>query len=309
LKARHHWGAWTKEGIEKALRHLDEAIQADPEFAPAYSMLSYCMTVLGYWGHLPQKEAYSKSKRAALQALALDDHLCDAHTALGVVSWFGQWDLAAAEREFQRALEINPSSEFAHLMQANFLVAIRRDREGALEAAGRALDLDPLSLNTNFEVAWVLVFAGEYGRAIDQSLKTLELYPASHFAQQTLGWGCVGLSDYEGAEKAFQKAVDLAPDAYSVTSLAYVFARTNRKTAAEAMLSELWKKSETGIVPEVCLALVYGGLGDRDHAFEMLEKCYQGRHPQLFWLPLQPGFHPLRADPRFTALLHKMNLG
>ncbi len=308
LKARHHWGAWTKEGIQKALQHLDEATKADPEFAPAYSMLSYCMTVLGYWGYIPQRVAYSKSKDAALEALALDDQLCDAHTALGVVKWFGEWDLAVAEREIQRALEINPSNEFAHLMQANFLVVIRRDHDRALEAAGRALDLDPLSINTNFEVAWILVFAGEYKRAIDQSLKTLELYPDSLFAQQTLGWGHVGLSDFDGAEKAFQKAVDLAPDTYSISSLAYVFARTGRRAAAEDMLADLLKKSETQVVPEICLALVYGGLGERSRAFELLEKCFQERHPQLFWLPLQPGFSPLRDDSRYDNLLRRMNL-
>jgi TolB-like protein/Tfp pilus assembly protein PilF len=308
LKARHHWGAWTKEGIGKALHYLDEATKADPEFAPAYSMLSYCMTVLGYWGHFPQKVAYSRSKDAALKALALDDQLCDAHTALGVVKWFGEWDLAAAEREIQHALEINPSSEFAHLMQANFLIVIRHDHDRALEAAGRALDLDPLSINTNFEVAWVLVFAGEYGRAIDQSLRTLELYPDSHFAQQTLGWGYIGLSDYDSAEKAFQKTVNLVPDSYSISSLAYVLARTGRRAAAEALLADLLKKSETEVVPEICLALLYGGLGDRDRAFELLEKCYQERHPQLFWLPLQPGFSPLRDDDRYDNLLRRVRL-
>ena len=308
LKARHLWGAWTREGVEKALRYIDEAIQADPKLAPAYSMLSYCMTVLGFWGHVPQEEAYAKAKIAALKALALDDLVCDAHTALGVVHWFGEWGLADAEREFRRALEINPSSEFAHLMHASFLVTVRRDREQALEAAGRALDLDPLSLNTNFEVAWILVFAGEYSRAVNHSLNTLELYRDSHFAQQTLGWGYVGLSDYEEAEKAFQKAVELAPDTYSISSLAFVFARTGRRAAAEALLADLIKKSETEVVPEVCLALVYGGLGDFDRAFELLERCCQKRHPQLFYLPLQPGFRPLRGDPRFGKMLRRMNL-
>ncbi len=303
LKARHHWGAWSRDGVGKALRYLNEAIQADPRSATAYSMLSYCMIVLGYWGHVPQKEAYAKAKEAAFKALTLDDQLCDAHTALGVVHWFGELDLETAERQFQRALEINPSSEFAHLMQASFYVTMRGGRERALEAAGRALDLDPLSVNTNFGVAWVLVFAGEYDRAVDQSLKTIELYPDSYFAQQTLGWGYIGLSDYEGAARAFQKALDLAPDAYTISSLAYVHACTGRREEAEAMLGDLLKKSATEIVPDISLAVLYAALGDRDRAFELLEKCYRERDPHLFWLPVQPGFRLLRDDPRYNHLL------
>lgn len=303
LKARHHWGAWSRDGIGKALRYLDEAIQTDPKFAAAYSMLSYCMTVLGYWGHVPQKEAYAKAKEAALKALTLDDQLCDAHTALGVVHWFGELDLETAERQFQRALEINPSSEFAHLMQASFYVTLRGGRERALEAAGRALDLDPLSVNTNFGVGWVLVFAGEYARAVDHSLKAIELYPDSHFAQQTLGWGYVGLSDFDGAGKAFQRAVDLAPDAYSISSLAYVYACTGRREEAEGMLGDLLQKSATEIVPDISLAVLYAALGDHDRAFELLEKCYRERDPHLFWLPVQPGFRLLRDDPRYDRLL------
>ena len=96
LMARHHWGAWTKEWIEKALRQLEEAMQAEPRFAPAYSMLSYCMIMVGYWGYLPQQEVYSKARDAAFRVLALDDQLRDAHTALGVVNCFREWDLAGA---------------------------------------------------------------------------------------------------------------------------------------------------------------------------------------------------------------------
>lgn len=308
LKARHHWGTWTKEGTEKALRHLHQAMQADRKFAPAYSMVSHCMITLGYWGYLPHREAFRKAKRAALKALALDESLGDAHTALGMVNWLADWDTAAAERELQRAIEMNPSSEYAHLMHSLFLVTIGRDRERALEEVRLALDLDPLSVNTNFSVAFILVFAGEYDRAIEQAVKALELHPDSPLAQQALGWAYVGLCRYSEAAGAFERAAALSRDVHSIAALGQVCGRSGQGDTARLLLDELLDKSAREFVPEVCFALIYAGLGDRDRAFERLERCYQERDPHLFWLPVMPAFLPLRQDARFGDLLRRTRL-
>lgn len=308
LKGRYHWSTWTKEGMEKGLQHVYEALQIDPEFALAYSLLAFCMTTLGYWGHLPCHLAYPKATEAALKALALDESLSEAHVALALASGFGDWDLAAGEREVRRAIELRPSNEWAHIAHALFLVTSARDGEGAIEAGRLALDLDPLSVNTNFSLAYILVFAGEYEQAIDQATKTLELHPDSHQAQQALGWAYAGLLDYGGAERAFQKAVKLSRDVHSVAALAHAQARSGQKIPAEALLGELLEKSAREYVPEVCFVIIYAGLGDRDRAFERLEKCYEEGDPHLFWLPVMPAFHPLRDDPRFDDLLRRMRL-
>jgi TolB-like protein len=308
LKARYHSGTWTKEGVEKALQYLNEAMQADPGFAPAYGMLSFCMITLGYWGHLPHYEAYPKAKEAALKALALDESLSEAHAALGLVRWLCDWNPADCETEIRRALELQPSSDFAHFVNALFLVTMSRDRDRAPEAARLALELDPLSVNTNFSFAFILLFAGEHQRAVEQALKTIELHPDSPLAWQALGWAYVGLSDYGEAARAFQKAVDLSRDAHSLSALAYAQARSGQRAAAEALLGELIEKRVRDYVPEVCFVTIYAGLGDRDRAFDRLEKCYQERDPHLFWLPVMPAFQILRQDPRFDELLHRLKL-
>ena len=306
LKARYHWSTWTKAGFEKALRHLDEAVRADPEFAPAYGMLSLCMTVAGYWGYVPYQEAYPKAKQAALRALALDASLGEAHTALAYVRWLHDWDPAACEREIECAIELQPSSEFAHFARSLFQVTMTQDCDRALEAAKLALALDPLSIYANFSLAFILVFAGEYQRAIDQALKTIELYADSPLAHQALGWAHLGLAHYSEAVSAFQKAADLSRDVHVIAALAHACARSGEAHTARAALDELLGKSAREYVPEVWFAVIHAGLGDRDRAFEYLERCYTERAPQLFWLPVVPAFHPLREDPRFDELLRRM---
>jgi len=177
LKARHHWGTWTREGAQKALLHLREAMQADPGFAPAYSMLSFCMITVGYWGYLPHNKAYSQARRATLEALKLDETLGEPHVALGMVNWLLDWKPQDCEGELRRAIELHPSSKTAHLMHSLFLVTVPRDHDGAIEAARLALGLDPLSVNTNFQAAYILVFAGEYEQAIDQARGTSSCTP------------------------------------------------------------------------------------------------------------------------------------
>ena len=308
LKARYHSGTWTKEGIEKALRHLREAMQADPEFAPAYGMLSFCMSTLGYWGYLPYHQAYSQARQAAREALALDESLSEAHTALGLVYWVADWDPAAGEREIHRAIELQPSSESAHFAHSLFLVTMLRDHDRALDAAQRALDLDPLSVLSNFSAAFILLFAGEYERAIDQALKTLELHPDSPLALQALGWAYAGRADYNEAVNAFQKAVNLSRDVNSVAALGHAQARSGQVAQAEALLGELLERSARAYVPEVCFVTIYAGLGDCDRAFERLERCYEERDPHLFWLPVMPAFDPLRSDARFDEWLARLRL-
>lgn len=308
LKARYHWGKWTKEGVQKGLRYVQEAMQADPGFGPAYAMLASCMITLGYWGFLPGRPAYARAKEAAWKALDLDESLSEAHSALAWSYWFLDWDLGACEREIRRAIEVNPSSEWSHLTHAKFLVTIPRDCQKAREAARLALDLDPLSVTTNFSVAWVLVFAGAYEEAVDQARKALDLYPDSPMAYQALGWAYVGQSLYDDAVGAFRKAAALAGDAHSISGLGHACARAGQEGTAKTLLGELLDMSTRGFVPEVCFCLLYAGMGDLNHAFERLERCYEERDPHLFWLPVMPAFGPLRQDSRYHDMLRRVGI-
>lgn len=159
---------------------------------------------------------------------------------------------------------------------ANFLNIVRRDRESGLVHARLALELDPLSLNTNFGFGWWYLFAGEPEQAIEQARKTLELYPDALHAHSILGWAYV-------ARSAHADAV--------------------------AVLAELSSKRTHEHVPELVLATVHAGLGDLDRAFESLEKCYAERDVRLFWLPVDRRFDPLRCDPRYDDLVRRMGLG
>jgi tetratricopeptide (TPR) repeat protein len=290
------------------MQHVQEAMQADPEFAPAYSMLANCLITLGYWGYLPGRSAYPKAKEAACRALVLDESLSEAHTSLAWANWLLDWDLPACEREIRRAIELNPSSENAHLAHALFLVTIPQDRQGARDAVRLALDLDPLSVITNFSVAWILLFAGAYHDAVEQAAKALDLHPDSPLTQQAMGWAYVGQSLYQEAEAAFGKAVALSRDVHSLSGLGHACARSGQEGAAKAILTELLDMSAREYVPEVCFAVLYAGLRDRDRAFERLERCYEERDPHLFWLSVMPAFGPLRQDSRFDALLRRLGV-
>jgi len=276
--------------------------------ATAYTSLAKYLGVLGFWGHLPMREASAKAREAVLKALELDESQAEGHVVMSGVRWLIDWDLAACEQQLRRAIELNPSSESAHLWQAQFLLIIRQERGKALEEARLALDLDPLSPSTNFGVAWLLLFADEHERAVDQARKTLELYPDSPQAYYVLGWAYAARSMWPEAVHAFESAVAASRDTTSISYLGHAYARSGQNRAAQDLLEELRSKSVREHVPPILFALLYSGLGDFDRAFESLGRCYEERDSHLFYLSVLPGFDPLRSDPRYEALLLRLGL-
>jgi tetratricopeptide (TPR) repeat protein len=196
----------------------------------------------------------------------------------------------------------------AHFWHGEFLLLIRRDRSRALEEVRLALELDPLSLPTNFCVAWFLLFAGEHERAAEQARKTLELYPDAHHAYYVLGWVHTAGGRHAEALAAFEMAAAISRDVISLAYLGHAQGRAGQRNAAQALLAELLDKRAREHVPEFALALVHTGLGDLDRAFESFERCYEERDSRLFWLPFVPCFDPLRSDPRYDNLLRRLGL-
>jgi len=303
LKSRYHFAKWTEEGVRKGIGHLQRALEIDPTHTQAYAGLAWCLVVLGYWGFMPVEEAYPKAKAAALRAISLEPS-SEAHTALAVVRWLHDWDLAAMRSELSQALEMNPSNGDAHLLRGLYLATMDRDHDGALHEARVGLDLDPLSPMSNFSAAYLLLFVGEFEQAIDRAQRTLALYPESPLALHALGWAETGLGRLAEATEAFERAQAAAPGAIHATYVAFAYGRTGRRTEGRELLRGLIDTPGDPL-PDFAQALIHIGLGDCDLAFQCLERTLAARDSRIFWFAVVPGLDLLRADPRFPDLMRR----
>lgn len=308
LKARHHQARWTRDGFEKALHYLHGALAIDAGYAPAHAQLAFCLSLFGYWGHVPVAQAFPPAKEAALRALALDDTLTAAHEALAWVKWLYDRDLHGAERDIRHGLALSPSDANAHVMLAVFLATVRGDGEGAVAEGRTALRVDPISEFTNFSMAWVYLFARDYERAREQALRTREMYPDSLQACYVLGLSAVGSGNGAEALAAFEEAKRLSQDDLTVGYLAHANARFGKHEEARSGLAELLGRADCGHVSTKAMIVAYAGLGDRDRAFEWLERAFEQRDGILYWLRAVPVFDPLRPDPRFDGLVRRLGM-
>ena len=241
LKGRYYWNRRTQEGVKRGLEYFQHAIEKDPSYAPAYAGLADCYSLLGAGAptHLASKEAMQKAKAAALKALEMDDTLAEAHTSLAFVRFRLDWDWVEAEREFRRAIELNPDYPTAHQWYAIYLAVMQRAEEAVREIS-RALELDPLSLTINSGVRRVLHLARQYEKAIEQLRKTVELdpnFPPAHF-DLALAYSQQGM--HEEAIQEVQKAVPFGADHAAVVAiLGYTYAVSGRKDEALKLLDEL----------------------------------------------------------------------
>ncbi len=293
LKARLNLDKNSDDGFHQGLQCLHMALEKDPTHAPAYAQMALCYSLLGFWGHLPGPQAYPRAKRAALRAIALDDSLSLAHWALGWVSWLQDWDLATCKEETIRASDLNPSDEGAHVTYAVFLAIVGNDPAKAAAEAKLALDLDPLSLHVNTSAAWTYLFVEDYELARQQARTTLDMFPDALQGWYVLGWAELMHSRFELALEAFEKAVAISPDALSVGYLGHAHARAGHLDTATSLLQELLSRLEREHVPAKSLICMYAGLGERDQVVEWLEKAYQDRDPQLFFMGAVHIFGPL----------------
>ncbi len=308
LKARHYWNRWTPDGLSKGLEYLEEAIDADPGYAPAYAGLASCLTAVGLWAHKPSQPAYAKAKEAASIALSLDDSLSSGHVALGLVRWLLDWDAAGSEEELRRAIAERPSNEFARLAYALFLVAVREQPREGLVQMHAALDLDPISLNTNFCAAWVLLFAGLPDEAHKQACRTLELHPDALHGRYVQGWALGSAGQWDAAVGAFEVAAGLTRSVPSIAYLGHACARAGQEVRARELLAELFTlQRHDEHVPPISLATVYAGLGDAAETYAWLDRAMLERDGRLFWLVLMPVLDRVSDDPGHDVLLDHLD--
>ena len=292
--------------MKKSMEYIQQAIENDPTYALAYSVLADSYSMLGFYGFLSPKDAFQKAKAAAQKALDLDDTLAEAHTSLGYVCLFYDWQWLSAEREYKRAIELNPGYATAHHWYAGYLAAMGRFDEAIAEMK-QAQELDPLSIRLHTELGNYLRWSGRWNESIEHLLKTLEMDPNFGLAHLHIGISYALKERYEEAISAFQNAIKLmGRSPRLISSLGSAYAMSGEKDKAEELLHELKEHLKEGDVPQTCIANIYIGLGENDKAFEWFEKAYEERDPLMAFLKTWPEFEKLRSDPRFNELLKKM---
>jgi TolB-like protein/Flp pilus assembly protein TadD len=309
LKGRYFGNKLTPDGFQKAIEYFQQAIEKDPAYALAYAGLSDSYEMLGFWGVLPPQEMWPKAKAAALKALEIDDNLAEAHVALGWVSFTYDWDWPAAEKHFERALALNPSSPAAHHQWYSIYLGALGRSDDALAEAKRALDLDPVSPVINHSVAEQLYLARRFDEAIEQCRKTLEMDPSFPLTYSLLGRAYLAKGMYGESLVELEKYLALSPrNPAALAGLAYAHARSGERNRALGVLDELRALSKQRHVASYLFAIVYAGLGEKDQAFAWLEKAYEERDGSLPMLKVNPTWDPLRSDPRFADLARRVGI-
>lgn len=309
LEGRYYWNKRTIDDLWKAVRHFHRSTRLAPEFGPAHAGLSdayaFMPAVTGgitappSVAQSPAKEIARFAREAALRALKIDDTLAEAHSSLAAVKAYYDWDWLGAEAEYKRAIELNSNSSEAHRQYSWYLSVVGHHGDAIAEAE-LARKLDPLSLNANNDLGMAYCFAREYDRAIEQLRKTLELEPKFFRSYLFLAATYMPMGMYEEALAELQKA-EAAPEV-----MAFGLALTGRTARAREMLDEAIGtrvREPSGVF----LALSYDALGERDRAFEWLEKAYGERQFHIQWLKSFPPLDSLRTDSRFQELLLRMN--
>jgi serine/threonine protein kinase/tetratricopeptide (TPR) repeat protein len=309
LQGRAHWNKRSPEGTLRSIDYFNRAIQIDPNYALAHAGLADSYILCGEWHILAPNEAFPKAKDAALKALEIDEKLAEAHNALAMINRDYEWDWEKAEREFQRAIELNPNYPTAHQWYAEFLV-VRGRFDEAIAEIKRAQELDPLSLVMKTIGGMVYHGSRKFDLGIEECQKVLDINPSFMVARLFLGLNLMSKGLPEEAILEFQKALELSEGQYlgAQAFLGYAYAITDKKSEAREILRQLQDKSTQRIISPGYIAFVYIGLGEKDRAMEWLERGYEEKDWQMVFLKVYPQYDSYRSDPRFLALLKKMNL-
>ena len=305
LRGRHSLEQYTQEDLTKALGYFQEAIEIDPSYAPAYAGLADA-----YYGfsnlYMSPSVAIPKVKAAALQALALDEALAEAHVSLAITKLTYDYDYPGAETELRRAIELNPNCASAYLWYGWFLTVLGRFEEAKVKLA-RAQELDPLSLNIKIYVILPIYFARRYDEAAEQLQEIALTDPNYYFVHAYLGLVYEGQGEYSKAVAEFQRAVALDDSAEPRAQLAHAYALGGRKSEARKLLAELMERAKHQYLSPYDIALIHVGLGDYPRALQWLENAVEDRSEGCIWLKVDSRLDPLRSTPRFQDLLRRMN--
>lgn len=306
LKGRYYAGKLNGESLQKAIACFRQAIERDPHYAAAHAGLAACFNLMGFVGLLAPRDAFPPAQAAAERALQLDDALSEAHAVMASVRKLYEWDWPGAEREYQRALELNPNYATAHQWYGDFLSAMGRPEE-ALREIHRAQELDPLSLQISVELAWNFFMARDHRRALEHCQRTLEMEADFAPAHLIAGLASEQLARADEALAAFRRAREAGrSNPATLAALGHGLASSGAREEAVEILSLLRAPAEPTYVAPYWSAVIHAGLGEAHEALDCLERAYAERDVWLVWAAREPRFDSLRGEPRFAALLSRL---
>jgi adenylate cyclase len=304
LRGRYNFAQFTQDGWTNAIRDFEQALQLDPKFALAYCGLA---DIYGWAGGqiMSGKEAWAKQMELAKKALALDPELAEAHLSMGTALQTSL-DLKGSEKELDRAVELNPNLALAY-DQYGWTFASQGRFDEALANEKKALELDPLNPLLNTDLAWFYYLARRYNEATAQIRSTLELNPNSAFAHNVAGWCLIAKGNITEARAEFQKATTLDDLPWYRASVGYTCAVLGDRAQAGQILRELEDLSTKRYVSPSNVATVYLGLGEKEKAFDWLDKAFEDLDPVLWWIKSDQLYDGVRDEPRFRALMQKVS--
>ncbi len=316
LQGRYYWSKKTEAGFNKGIEYYQAAIQKDPNYAPAYAALANLYYNMANYNFalIAPVEAWAKAKAAAARAVAIDDTLAAAHASLALIAYQWEWDWPAAEREFKRALELDPGSSSTYEptpastnhWYSHYLMSLGRTQE-SMTTGRRALELDPVDLPINAHQGWYYLWTREPARAIEPLQKTIDMAPTFSVAQWYLGLAYERQGAFPAAIAQFHNSVRLTGESAPMLALlGHAYAAANQRSDAQGVLRQLSEWSQAKYVPSYPVAVIYAALGEKDEALARLEKAYDERDAWMDYLAIDPRLDGLRVDPRFVNLLRRM---
>lgn len=306
-KGRFYWNKRTADDLKRAIGFFQQAIDLDPDYALAYDGLADSWVPLGWYGYLPPAATFPHAQTAVMRALSLDGSLAEAHTSLAFVQMYHERDWPAAEREFRRAIELNPNYANAHHWYAEFLSLVGRHNEAIAESQ-RARELDPLSNIINAWVSSRYLFSRQYDRAVEEGRNAVEMDSDFAPALMVLGQAYEQKGMLNDAIAQFEKAASLERCSIYAAALAHAYGSAGRRAEASKVVEDLTSQSARGFISSYDMALAHLGLGEDDRVWELLAAAVRERSPRASFLGADPRFDRLRSDPRFKKLLRSLGL-
>lgn len=307
LQGRYQWNKRTLDGMQQSIDFFQQAIQRDPRYALAHAGLADAYALLAD-AVLPAREVMPRVKSSAAKALELDDSLSEAHTSLAWAKFVHDWDWAGAEREFQRAIELNPSYPTAHNWYGEYLMVMGRTNDALIQLK-RAHDLSPQSPVINTALGSYWYYTGDYSQAANQLQKTLAAEPGFVPAHLDLGRTYEQQGSYSQALAEFRKALELSGEGSGeLASLGQFYAVSHHDREARNIVDTLKQRSQQTYVQPMWIAGIYAALDGKSEAFAWLQKAYDDRSVSLVYLRIDPVFKALHSDPRFAELVSRLRL-